>query len=203
MKKYSKFALLIGLNYVDYPEIALTNRISIIEKTKQFLINNHGFCEENILILVEPKREDILITLNTIIGSSSFLTEFWIYYSGYGNGIMKNDIWSCSESGVMTCTSEFCSKLGVIDNMTKQMMSSDFMEITQEELNPILTQSCCKTICIMDMCHFGTEMVLKWGADVNNRVKIITFCESDSYNTNKTTLLKSMLQSYLQIVNDP
>jgi hypothetical protein len=84
----------------------------------------------------------------------------------------------------------------------KQMMPSDFVEITQDELNPILTQSCCKTICIMDMCPFEKDMVLKWGADVNNRVKIITFCESDSYNTNKTTLLKSMLQSYLQIVND-
>jgi hypothetical protein len=202
MKKYSKFALLIGLNYVDYPEIALTNRISIIEKTKQFLINNHGFCEENILILLEPNRDDILITLNTIIGSSSFLTEFWIYYSGYGNGIIKNDIWSCSESGVMSCTAGFCCEPGIIDNLMKQMMPSDFVEITQDELNPILTQSCCKTICIMDMCPFEKDMVLKWGADVNNRVKIITFCESDSYNTNKTTLLKSMLQSYLQIVND-
>jgi hypothetical protein len=116
---------------------------------------------------------------------------------------MKNDIWSCSESGVMSCTAGFCSESGVIDNLMKQMMPSDFVEITQDELNPILTQSCCKTICIMDMCPFEKDMVLKWGADVNNRVKIITFCESDSYNTNKNTLLKSMLQSYLQIVNNP
>ena len=138
-------------------------------------------------MLIEPNRDTIMTMINTIIGSSILLTEFWIYYSGYGNGIMKTDTGFCEESGV-------------IDNLMKQIMPTDFIEITQDELIPCLNQSCCKTICIMDMCSYG-EMKLKWGADVTNNVKIITLCESDSYNTNKNQLIQTMLQNYLQLVH--
>ena len=92
----------------------------------------------------------------------------------------------------------FCAEPGVIDNLMKQMMPSDFIEIGQDELIPCLNQSSCKTVCIMDMCPYG-EMALKWGADVMNHVKIITLCESDSHNTNKNALIQAMLQSYLQL----
>jgi hypothetical protein len=185
MKQHSKIALLIGINYTDFPEIQLKNRVSIIERTKQILINIYGFCEENIILLIEPNRETIMTTLNTIIGASGLISEFWIYYSGYGNGIMKTD-------------TGFCAEPGVIDNLMKQIMPADFIEIGQDELIPCLIQSSCKTVCIMDMCPYG-EMALKWGADVMNHVKIITLCESDSHNTNKNTLIQTMLQNYLQL----
>jgi hypothetical protein len=176
MKQHSKFALLIGLNYVDFPEITLNNRIKGINNAKQILINFYGFTEENILVLIEPSREKVLTTLNTIIGSSNLISELIIYYSGYGNGIMKTDAGFCAESGV-------------IDNLAKQIMPADFVEIGQDELTNMLNNSCCKTACIMDMCPYGNDdMLLKWGADINNHVKVITLCESDSHNTNKNQL---------------
>ena len=188
MKQHSKIALLIGLDYVDFPEIALKTRVQSMNNAKQILINFYGFVEENILVLIEPSRENILSMLNTILGSSCFTNEIIIYYSGYGNRIMKTDL-------------GFCAEPGIIDNLAKQIMPADFAEITQDELMALLNSTCCKTVCIMDMCCYGNEdMLLKWSADVNNLVKVITLCESDSHNTNKNQLIQSMLQDYLQIV---
>jgi len=176
MKQHSKFALLIGLNYVDFPEVTLKNRIKGIDNAKQNLINVYGFTEENILVLIEPCREKVLSTLNTIIGSSNLISELMIYYSGYGNGIMKTDV-------------GFCAETGVIDNLAKQIIPADFAEIGQDEFTSMLNNSCCKTVCIMDMCPYGNEeMLLKWSVDINNLVKVITLCESDSHNTNKNQL---------------
>ena len=182
MKQHSKIALLIGLNYVDSPEITLNNRIQSMNNAKHILIGAYGFTEDNILVLIEPLREKVLTTLNTIIGSSNLMNEIIIYYSGYGNGIMKTDL-------------GFCAEPGIIDNLAKQIMPADFMEIGQDELTSMLNQSCCKTVCIMDMCPYGNDdMLLKWGADVNNHVKVITLCESDSHNTNKNQLIQFMLR---------
>ena len=191
MKQHSKFALLIGLNYVDFPEITLSNRIKGIDNAKQILINFYGFTEENILVLIEPSREKVLTTLNTILGSSNLISELIIYYSGYGNGIMKTDVGFCAESGV-------------IDNLAKQIMPADFAEIGQDELTNMLNNSCCKTACIMDMCPYeNDDMLLKWSADINNHVKVITLCESDSHNTNKNQLIQSMLRDYGFLINPP
>jgi hypothetical protein len=191
MKQHSKFALLIGLNYVDFPEITLNNRIKGINNAKQILLNMDGFVEENILVLIEPSREKVFTTLNTILGSSNLISELIIYYSGYGNGIMKTDVGFCAESGV-------------IDNLAKQIMPADFVEIGQDELTNMLNNSCCKTACIMDMCPYGNDdMLLKWSADINNHVKVITLCESDSHNTNKNQLIQSMLRDYGFLINPP
>lgn len=176
MKQHSKFAVLIGLNYVDFPEVTLRNRIKGIDNAKQILINVYGFTEENIMVLIEPCREKVLSTLNTIIGSSNLISELMIYYSGYGNGIIKTD-------------AGFYAETGVIDNLAKQIIPADFAAIGQDEFTSMLNNSCCKTVCIMDMCPYGNEeMLLKWSADVNNLVKVITLCESDSHNTNKYQL---------------
>ena len=189
MKQHSKIALLIGLNYVDYPEITLKNRINGINRVKQILINVYGFTEDNILVLIEPLRENVLTMLNTIIGSSGLISELIIYYSGYGNGIMKTDVGFCAESGI-------------IDNLAKQIMPADFAEIGHDELTTMLNNSCCKTVCIMDMCPYGNEeMLLKWSVDVNNLVKVITLCESDSHNTNKNQLIQSMLRELRSLMN--
>ena len=180
MKQHSKIALLIGLNYVDFPEVSLQNRIKACLSAKQILLSAYGFTEENIIVLTEPTRETTLKMLNTIIGSSSLVNQIIIYYSGYGNGIIKTD-------------SGFCVEPGVIDNLAKEIMPADFAKISQDEMTGLLYQSCCNTMCIMDMSPYeNNEMLLKWSADVNNKVKVITLCESDSHNTNKIQLINFM-----------
>ena len=180
MKQHSKIALLIGLNYVDFPEVSLQNRIKACLSAKQILLSAYGFTEENIIVLTEPTRETTLKMLNTIIGSSSLVNQIIIYYSGYGNGIIKTD-------------SGFCVEPGVIDNLAKEIMPADFAKISQDEMTGLLYQSCCNTLCIMDMSPYeNNEMLLKWSADVNNKVKVITLCESDSHNTNKIQLINFM-----------
>ncbi len=185
MKQTSKIALLIGLNYIDSPIVELQNRIKSLENAKHILINDRGFTEQNIIVLIEPCREILLTTLNTIIGSSGLVGEIFIYYSGYGNGIIK------TESG-------FYGESGSFDNLSKVMIPSDFIKIDQEELTKLLGNSCCKTVCIMDMCPYNDNMLLKWCADINNNVKVITLCESDSHNTNKNAFIQLLLREYSQ-----
>jgi len=158
MQEYKKIALLICPLQNDY--------------AKAELIANHGFCDENIILLEtgDCTRANILLKLNTIIGSSNLLTDFWIYYSGYGNRIINS---------------------GVIDNLMKIIVPSvpDEAAIEQDELVPLLQQSACNTICVMDMCP-PTEMLLKWAVDTIGPLKIITF--SESTNTNKFALIRKL-----------
>jgi hypothetical protein len=170
MKQHSKIALLIGLNYST-----LKTRIQCMNNAKQILITSYNYTEENIIVLLEPSREVVMTTLNTIIGSSSLVTQIIIYYAGYGNGI-KPDL---------------SKEPGIIDNLAKVMVPADF---TQIDVAQLLSQSCCKTLCIMDMCPYEDEdMPLKWSADIHNHVKVVTFCESDSHNSNKKKLLQQMI----------
>jgi hypothetical protein len=170
MKNHSKIALLIGLNYST-----LKNRIRYVNNAKQILIDSYNYTEENIMVLTEPSRKDLTKTLNLVMGSSSLVTQIIIYYSGYGNGI-KPDL---------------SKEPGIIDNLAKVMVPADFTQIDVAEL---LAQSCCKTLCIMDMCPYQDEdMQLKWSVDIQNHVKIVTFCESDSHNSNKNKLLQQMI----------
>jgi hypothetical protein len=162
MKQHSKIALLIGLNYGT-----LQNRIKNLNNAKQILINLHNYTEENIILLVEPSREDLTTTLNTVIGSSGLVNEIIIYYAGYGNGINP----------------DLTKEEGVIDNLAKVMVPADLSKI---DVSHLLVQSCCKTLCVMDMCPYqDDEMLLKWGADITGNVKVVTFCESDSTGTRR------------------
>lgn len=159
MKQYSKIALLICPLPNDY--------------AKTELISNHGFCEENIIIIADTDctRDNILKMLNTIIGSSNLLTYLLIYYSGYGNRIINS---------------------GVIDNLMKIIVPYDASEspIGQDELVPLLQQSVCNTVCLLDLCP-PTEMLLKWSVDTMGPLKIITL--SESKNTNKFSRIRSVI----------
>ena len=139
-----------------------------MNSAKQILLSSYNFTEENMIVLTEPSREDLTTTLNSVMGSSSL-------YAGYGNGI-KPDL---------------SKEPGIIDNLAKVMVPADF---TQIDVAQLLAQSCCKTLCIMDMCPYkDDDMSLKWSADIINHVKIVTFCESDSHNSNKNNLLQQMI----------
>jgi hypothetical protein len=170
MKQHSKIALLIGLNYST-----LKTRIQCMNNAKQILLTSHNFTEENIIVLLEPSREDLTTTLNSVMGSSVLVTQIIIYYAGYGNGI-KPDL---------------SKEPGIIDNLAKVMVPADF---TQIDVAQMLAQSCCKTLCIMDMCPYkDDDMPLKLSVDIRNHVKVVTLCESDSHNTNKNKLLQQLM----------
>jgi hypothetical protein len=157
----------------EYKKIALLICPLSNGYAKAELIANHGFCEENIVFIEtgDCNRDNILRKLNTIIGSSNLLTDLWIYYSGYGNRIINSE---------------------VIDNLMKIIVPSvqDEAPIEQDELVPLLQQSMCNTICVMDMCP-PDEMLLKWGVDTIGQLKIMTF--SESTNTNKFSLIRQLI----------
>ena len=176
MKQHSNIALLIGLNYGT-----LQNRIQSVTNAKQILIDMYNYTEENIILLIEPSREDLTNILNTVIGSSGLVNEIIIYYAGYGNGINP----------------DLTKEEGVIDNLAKVMVPADLSKI---DVTNLLVQSCCKTLCIMDMCPYqDDEMLLKWGADITGNVKVVTFCESDCIHSNKNKLLQQLREPWVPL----
>ena len=162
MKQHSKIALLIGLNYGT-----LQNRITNVNNAKQILIDSYSYTEDNIIVLLEPSRDDLISMLNTVIGSSSLVNEIVIYYSGYGNGI----------------NADLTKEEGVVDNLAKVVVAAD---LTTTDISQLITQSSSKTLCIMEMCPYqDDEMLLKWGVDITGNIKVVTFCESDSKGTRR------------------
>jgi hypothetical protein len=151
----------------------LTSRISIINNVKQTLIQRHGFDELNIYTLLEPTCEELQQTIQNVMSMSNHFSELWIYYAGYGN-----------------------------KNFDKIMVPAN---ATGYNIYSAISSSCCKTLCILDTCpdDNDTNYKLKWTADVYNHVKVISFCESDSLTTNKNALIQTMIQSYLQLTNNP
>ena len=135
--------------------IICVGRLNEIDNIKDFLFE-HGFTEESIVVLNEndqdkmPTYANITKYMQLLIGYSSNYSKIWIYYCGQG----INDFDCLDKTIVFSDTS---LTINLFDN---------------------LRQSCCETVCIFDMACLTPDIGFKWGVDIRDRVKIITFCES-------------------------
>jgi hypothetical protein len=135
--------------------IICNGRLSEIDKIKVFLFEQ-GFTEESIVVLKEddqdkmPTYENITRYIQTLVGHSTRFNKIWIYYCGQG----INDVDCLDKTIVFLDTS---LTIHLID---------------------YLRQTCCETVCLVDMSCLTPEIGFKWGVDVNNKLKIVTFCES-------------------------
>ena len=148
--------------------IICNGRLNEIDKIKVFLFEQ-GFTEESIVVLKEddqdkmPTYENITRYIQTLVGHSTRFNKIWIYYCGQG----INDV-DCLDKTIVF----FDTSLTI-------------------HLIDYLRQTCCETVCLVDMSCLTPEIGFKWGVDVNDKVKIVTFCESlpnDSIQRARTIL---------------
>jgi metacaspase-1 len=155
----TKFALLIGINYVGQ-SAELNGCINDVIIMRDILINKFGYKENNIIILsdetqIKPTSKNILNNLNMLVNKSkNGFNEFWLHYSGHGAQIPdeNNDELDGYDEVIVPLDYE---KNGVISD-----------DILSNILNKLDNNA--KMFCVMDCCHSGTILDLKYRLNNNN-----------------------------------
>ena len=81
------------------------------------------------------------------------------------------------------------------DKLAKQMVASDYEIIDATEILGLLSNSRCRTICVLDMCPYAnTPDPLMWGTDIIGNVNIISFAESDAVSSGKLAIIQVITQ---------
>jgi hypothetical protein len=81
------------------------------------------------------------------------------------------------------------------DKLAKQMVGSDYEIIDTTEILGLLSNSRCRTICVLDMCDYkGIATPLMWGTDIIGNVNIISFAESDVVSSGKLATIQVITQ---------
>lgn len=157
----TKRALLIGINYVGHDPGELSGCHNDVLNIKEYIMNAHGFEEENITILLddgvhtEPNRENILAAYRTLVEEAEEGDAVFCHYSGHG-GRLRDDDWGEEEDGF----DETLVPLDYIEN--GQIRDDDlFMTLVHPMKEGVMLT------CLMDCCHSGTVLDLpyKYKAD--------------------------------------
>jgi hypothetical protein len=82
------------------------------------------------------------------------------------------------------------------DKLTKQIVGSDYEIIEQKDILELLGKSCCRTICVLDMCPFDNDSNIMWGTDIIGNVNIISFSESDVYSSGKRAMIYTITSHF-------
>lgn len=149
-----KASLLIGINYKN-SNTKLKGCKNDIILTKNILINQCGFLEENVKILLEDDENEVIEnpTYVNIMEGIDWLVEksfdgfgsLWFQYSGHGLFIKD-------KSG------------DEMDGYDECILTSDFYRIPDDELfNQLVKQidKDSKLFCLFDCCHSGTILDLE------------------------------------------
>lgn len=153
----SKYALLIGCNYVDTSSCTLQGCIDDIQNMERMLVSNLGFLQENITLLhddvrggaLKPTKANILTELKRILQKSSKAAEIWIQYSGHGTQVVDKNRDEVSGYDSCIVPVDFASAGVILD----------------DELFQILGKSKCPTMVLTDSCYSGTVCDLPYSIE--------------------------------------
>lgn len=150
-KVEKKAAVLIGINYKG-SQYQLNGCENDIINTKKILLSQYGFKEQDIIMLTEsfgekPTRANILKHMQNLVNKSNQgYTSLWFQYSGHG-----------------TYTTDYNGDEK--DKKDECIVTSDMNLITDDEFRTLFTSRInknTKMFCLMDCCHSGTIMDLKY-----------------------------------------
>jgi hypothetical protein len=150
-----KKALLIGIDYVNSPNVSLMGCINDIINVRNMLLDAYYYDEANITILrddtldfILPTKTNILAQLNTLAEESQNLEEIWFHYSGHGSQLRNQN----SELKEIIVPSNYDEEGFIMD----------------EDILEILKKINCRIIMIFDCCHSGSICDMPWSFEYNN-----------------------------------
>ena len=100
-RKY--YALIIGINeYQDQNIQDLDNPVSDAKNLAGVLMNHYSFDEENVSVLQNPSREDIIKSLDGLTGKVTEKDNLLIFYAGHGiwNAQLNQGYWLPSDASM-------------------------------------------------------------------------------------------------------
>lgn len=165
-------ALLIGLNYTG-SQYELRGCHNDVDNIKELLISR-GTKEENIIVLKEATRLEILRTFIRFIMMSKCDDILYFHYSGHGVSIIDK---GGDES----------------DGKDEVIFTSDLKLITDDELHRYLVDCLppkTKLFTVFDCCHSGTILDLKYKIEYNeNSFQIKKETEEKDKNVNNSMVI--------------
>ena len=154
-----KAALLIGINYQG-TESELKGCENDVESTKEVLVKHYGFKEENIRLLKgdQTTRENILKGIDWLVKKADEgFGSLWFQYSGHG-------YYFKDQNG------------DELDGMDECIVTCDNYAILDDEFRANLVnklRSDAKLFCIMDCCHSGTMLDLRYKYNKNGNKSVV------------------------------
>ena len=92
-KEATYYGLIIGVDKYDDPNLPdLTNPVKDAEKIRQVLISRYNFTEENLILLKNARRDDIVMALDDLAGKVTPMDNVLIFYAGHGTWDEKANI---------------------------------------------------------------------------------------------------------------
>mmetsp|Transcript_21292 Transcript_21292/g.44285 ORF Transcript_21292/g.44285 Transcript_21292/m.44285 type:complete len:210 (+) Transcript_21292:1-630(+) len=148
-------AVMIGINYVGDEPGELSGCWNDVLNMKKYIVDVHGFEEDNIVVLMddgentEPTRENIIEAYRTVVAHSEEGDAIFLHYSGHGTKLRDDD----SDEA---------------DGYDEALVPRDFQEngmIRDDDLYEILVKDLADgvhLVSLMDCCHSGTIMDLPY-----------------------------------------
>jgi len=151
-----KRAVMIGINYVGDSPGELAGCWNDVLNMKKYIMDVHGFQEENITVLLddgehtEPTYENIINAYKTIVSEAEEGDSIFLHYSGHGTKLRDDDHGEEADGyDEALCPRDFASA-GMIRD---------------DDLYDILVKGCpagVHMVSLMDCCHSGTIMDLPY-----------------------------------------
>lgn len=150
----NRTALLIGINYVGQ-QGELSGCHNDVLNIKKYIMDVHGFSEENITVLLDdgyhpdPTRENIINGYKQLVAGASSGDAIFCHYSGHG-GRLEDDNGD-EEDG-------YDETLVPLDyQRSGQIRDDDLYKILVKPMPAGVTMTC-----LMDCCHSGTVLDLPY-----------------------------------------
>ena len=164
-----KKAFLIGIDYINCdPSVRLHGCIDDVLSTKQMLINDLGYEEQNITVLTDdqtnpsnqPSTMNIFNILKSHIEESANYDEYWFHYSGHGSQMADNNNEETDGQDEIIIPSTYATE-GVIND---------------DLLRLLFNQIKCKTMLVFDCCHSGSICDLPHQYRYTNNESDLVYC---------------------------
>mmetsp|Transcript_38031 Transcript_38031/g.80112 ORF Transcript_38031/g.80112 Transcript_38031/m.80112 type:complete len:347 (-) Transcript_38031:287-1327(-) len=152
----TKRAVMIGINYVGDNPGELSGCWNDVLNMKKYIMDVHGFEEDDIVILmddgehIEPTAENIINAYKTVVAEAEEGDAIFLHYSGHGTKLKDDDH---NEEA---------------DGYDEALVPRDYQStgmIRDDDLYEILVKGCpdgVHMISLMDCCHSGTILDLPY-----------------------------------------
>jgi hypothetical protein len=176
------YALVIGINYIKTPEIALNGCCADAYNTKEMLLNRFGFLNQNIIILTddnisvtkESNTSNIEDSLNQLVDKTNKNAKFiLVFYSGHGttNPDEIGDDFEIDGNDECWVLTDYQSK----GYFTDDKLRSLFLNRLKTNVNVLI---------ISDSCHSGSMADLSWTYNSSTKKVINTATKVDNLKPN-------------------
>jgi hypothetical protein len=157
IKSNNKYALLVGINYTN-TSYELYGCINDASNIKKMLLDKYEFLEENIIILNDFSRQELLPTNNNIIREFTNLLkkansgdQLMFLYSGHGSYILDKN------NDELTENDSVLIPLDAIYNYNKIIIDDQLKNIIDTNLKTDV-----KLFALLDCCFSGTALDLRF-----------------------------------------